>query len=378
MIRLTIPHIDNHDVDQVENVLRSGYLVQGIYVEKFEKLVKEFVDVSHAVATSNCTASLQVALMSIGVESGDIIIVPAYSWISTANVIELCGAKPFFVDIDPKTFNICIDKLEIALKYLKNTSGKVKAIIPVHTFGLMANMHEIISLAKKYELYVIEDAACAIGASIEEKHAGTWGDAGCFSFHPRKIITTGEGGMIVTNQNDIDLQSRILRNHGQYFEKGIVDFVRPGFNFRMTDFQGALGCSQMEKLDSLLEHRIASAFIYNELFGDFGDLVETPYVPCEYKHVYQSYVVKIKNIESNNILDIISSIKKKGVEVGVGTINMPMTSYYRKKYNYSYQDFPNTAMVSQKTIALPVFCGISESQQREIVKCVVQCVEGNA
>jgi dTDP-4-amino-4,6-dideoxygalactose transaminase len=243
VIRLSTPVVEDDDLDAVRQVLETGYLVQGRNVEEFEAAVASVVGTQHAVAVSSGTAALHVALLALGVGPGDRVATTAYSWIATANVIELCGAEPVFVDIDKATFNM--DPAELA------RVGDVKAVLPVHAFGLMADMEAIGS----YGLPVVEDAACALGATWAGRPAGSWGRAGCFSFHPRKAVTTGEGGMVVTDDGSVAAVARELRNHGQ----ADGQFVRPGFNYRMTDFQGALGVTQMAKLERVVTARRAAA-----------------------------------------------------------------------------------------------------------------------
>ena len=255
MIRLTIPSIDEADFEAVEAVLKTGFLVQGKHVADFESAIADYIGCDHAIAVSNCTAALPLALLAYGVRADDLVIVTAYSWISTANVIALCGAQPVFVDIDPQTFNMDVEQLEITLKRLMGnaeTASRVKAIVPVDAFGQVANMPAITELASQYNLPVVEDAACALGATWDGKQAGTW-DVGCFSFHPRKAITTGEGGIITTNNREIADQLRSLRNHGADPNANSVDFIMPGYNYRLTEFQAAMGITQMQKLDRVIE-----------------------------------------------------------------------------------------------------------------------------
>src|SRR3972149_6872416 len=202
MIRLTIPSIEEDDLKATREVLESGFLVQGAQVAEFERSIASYVGVKHVVAVSNCTAALHLALLALDVRPGDLVLVTTYSWVATANVIELCGAQPVFVDIQPDTFNMDPERLAESLGRLMataETARRVKAILPVHTFGQMADMTAITKIAEQYGVPVIEDAACSLGAKWEERQAGSWGVMGCFSFHPRKAITTGEGGALTTN-----------------------------------------------------------------------------------------------------------------------------------------------------------------------------------
>jgi dTDP-4-amino-4,6-dideoxygalactose transaminase len=264
MIRLTIPSIEADDLEAVRAVLESGYLVQGPRVAAMEDQLAAYLGTKHVVAVSSGTAALHLALLALGVGRGDLVVTTTYSWPATANVIELCGARPVFVDIEPDTFNLSPGRLEETLAELAGkpgTAGKVKAILPVHAFGQLADMPRILELAGRYGLPVVEDAACALGATWLGRPAGTWGIMGCFSLHPRKAITTGEGGFISTADADLARRLRTLRNHGLDPQAPAPDFVEPGFNYRMTEFQAALGSTQLAKLDRILA--AIQAFTYS-------------------------------------------------------------------------------------------------------------------
>ncbi|HQY63616.1 MAG TPA: DegT/DnrJ/EryC1/StrS family aminotransferase, partial [Polyangiaceae bacterium] len=258
MIRLSVPSINEDDLAAVARVLKTGFLVQGPEVAKFEASMKAITGSKHAVALTNCTAALQLALLALDVRPGDLVPVTAYSWLSTANVIELCGAQPVFVDIDERTFNMCPDALEATLARVTKTEDarrRLKAILPVHTFGQTADMTRLLAIAERYGLPLVEDAACALGATWHGKQAGAMGVMGCFSFHPRKALTTGEGGAITTDDEALANRLRALRNHGQDPTAPSADFIMPGFNTRMTEFQAALGVTQLARLEPVLAGR---------------------------------------------------------------------------------------------------------------------------
>ena len=207
-IPITKPFFGHEEKQAVQLPLESGWVVQGTFVRKFEEKFSIFTGAHFSIATTSCTTALHVAVTALGLKPGDEVIVPAFTWVSTPNVVEYMGAKPIFCDIDLHTFNIDIDQIETLI------TSKTVGIIPVHLFGLCADMDPILNMAKKHHLWVIEDAACAFGAWYHGQHAGTFGEIGCFSFHPRKSITTGEGGMITTAKAEIDRLSRMLRDHG--------------------------------------------------------------------------------------------------------------------------------------------------------------------
>lgn len=284
MIRLIRPEIGTEEIRKVSEVLKSGFLVQGKNVEKFEKKVANYLSVKYAMAVSSGTAALHLALIALGIKEGDEVVLPDFTFPATGNVVVLVGAKPVLIDIDLKTFNIDPTRIE------GNITSRTKAIIPVHEFGQSADMDPILDIAKRNNLYVIEDAACALGAEYKDKKCGTMGDIGCFSFHPRKAITTGEGGMVVTNNPDVAAKVKALRNHGMTNKDGIYYFEYTGFNYRMTDFQAALGWVQMKKLDEIIKKRRELAALYDS-FLKGNDILIIPNVANGIKHIYQSYVV---------------------------------------------------------------------------------------
>ena len=368
MIRLTVPSIEEDDLQAVRDVLLSGYLVQGPRVAAFEQAVADHVGTKHAVAVSSCTAALHLALLALDVRPGDLVIVTAYSFIATANVIELCGAEPVFVDIQPDTFNLDPNQLETTLKRLMAKADRhprVKAILPVHTFGQMADMRGIMELAERYELPVIEDAACALGATLHGRQAGTWGAMGCFSFHPRKAITTGEGGIVVTNDVALALRLRALRNHGQDPDAASPDFIMPGFNYRMTDFQAALGLSQMAKLDRIIAGRRHLAAHYDELLQDTP--LQAPAPAPGSQPVYQSYVVLLPARMAPRRAEIATRLKEQGIETTIGTWHMPLATYFRGRYGYEAGDFPAADQAFARSMTLPLYEKMPQSQQEEVV-----------
>lgn len=368
MIRLTIPSIEEDDLAAVREVLASGYLVQGPRVAAFERAVAERVGVRHAIAVSNCTAALHLALLALGVRPGDLVVVTAYSYTATANVIELCGAQPVFVDIRPDTFNMDPDRLADALRRLasaRDLIGRVKAILPVHTFGQMADMPGIMAIARQYDLPVIEDAACALGATWHGRPAGAWGALGCFSFHPRKAITTGEGGLITTDRDELAWRLRALRNHGQDPDAAGADFVMPGFNYRLTEFQAALGLTQMAKLERIIAARRARAARYDALLADSP--IQTPRIPPAAEAVYQSYVVLLPRRAAPTRADLIGRLRAEGIETTIGTWHMPLTTYFRSRYGYRPGDFPIADDVFARSLTLPLHERLTDEEQERVV-----------
>lgn len=365
MIRLTIPVIDDDDIRAVNEVLRSGFLVQGPGVAEFERQVAEYVGVEHAVAVSNCTAGLHLSLLALGVGPGDQVAVTTYSWPATANVIALCGAEPVFIDIDPATYNMHPGRLSEVL-----TEKRVSAILPVHAFGGMADMHRILEVAGLYGTPVVEDAACALGSDLQGRRAGTWGQLACFSFHPRKAITTGEGGIVTTDDPALARTLRVLRNHGLDPDSPVPDFVAAGYNLRMTEFQAALGCTQMEKLERLIESRRHQAEVYDAIFR--GTQVVPPGLLERSRHVYQSYVVLLPAECADRRSDVMSQLRAGGIEATIGTYHVPMTSFFRKKYRFSSGEFPISDDIAARAISLPLYEGLSEADQRHVADALLR------
>jgi perosamine synthetase len=367
MIRLTIPSIEEDDLDAVRGVLMTGNLVQGVHVAAFERAVAEYVGTREAVAVSNCTAALHLALLACHVGPGDLVLTTAYSFPATGNAVELCGARPIFVDIEPETFNIDPNRLEPVLESLmadKQTAKNVKAILPVHAFGQMADMRSIAALAAKYGLPVIEDAACALGATLDGRQAGSWGDLGCFSFHPRKAITTGEGGMVVTNDESLALRLRALRNHGMDPKAATPVFIAAGFNYRMTDFQGALGVTQMSKLDRIIAARRCLASVYGGLFDNTP--LRAPVVSVGSRPVYQSYVVLLPTSAAARRESLIRDLKTSGIETTIGTWEMPMTAFFQDRYGSRPSDYPVSDEVFARAMTLPLHEHLSSEEQHQV------------
>ncbi len=375
MIRLTIPSIEDDDVMAVQEVLRSGYLVQGPRVAAFEQAIMAYLGMSHVIAVSNCTAALHLALLALDVRPGDLVLVATYSFVATANVIELCGAQPVFVDVRPDTFNMDPAQLAQTLERLMSnatTAQRVKAILPVHTFGQMADMPAILEIASRYGTPVIEDAACALGATCLGKQAGSWGTMGCFSFHPRKAITTGEGGLITTDSPVLARKLRALRNHGQDPEAKSPDFVLPGFNYRMTEFQAALGLTQMTKLDRIIAARRQGAAVYARLLH--GTALQPPAQLPGYDPVYQSYVVLLPEAVAPRRAEIIAQLRVQGIETNIGTWHMPLTTYFRTRYGYRPGDFPVSDAIFARALTLPLYETLTPADQQKVVDLLLQQV----
>ena len=347
-----VPNIQQQDIDAVVSVLKTGMLVQGVKVEELENNVAKYLSVRHAIAASSGTATLHLALLALGIGKGDEVIVPAFSYIASANVIEFVGAKPVFVDIDRKTFNINLNLIEQAI------SSKTKAILPVHEFGLSCDILEICELAKRYNLIVIEDAACALGAKENGRFSGTIGNVGSFSFHPRKAITSGEGGILTTNDDELARRLRLLRNHGAEIQNGKTEFVAAGLNYRLTDFQAALVNSQFLRLETIIEYKNKLARNYFDVIEDFPKVV-LPTVPENKNHTFQSFHVLLDNSIDRD--KCIYELKNKGIGTNYGAQCIPLQKYFQKKYKLSCEKlFPNALHAYRQGLVLPLYEKLSQ------------------
>jgi perosamine synthetase len=370
----------------VVDVLRSGWIVQGRHVAEFERKFASFVGTPNAVTTSNCTTSLHVSVAALGLKPGDEVIVPAFTWISTANVVEYMGAKPVFVDIDLDTFNMNPVAFEAAI------TPRTVGVIPVHLFGLCADIDTIMEIARKHSLWVVEDAACGFGAWYNGKHAGTFGDSGCFSFHPRKSITTGEGGMITTANADLATLSRSLRDHGasrtdlsRHQGKAsflLAEYNHLGYNYRMTDLQGAVGSVQMDRAAEILNQRRRGAAWYDSALTDLQWL-RLPEVPAGYIHGYQSYVClfvpeepTLGNVEQLNDQrnQLMTSLEEQGISTRQGTHAPVILNYYADKYGFQPEQFPNAYLADRLTLTLPLYAQITEEEQETVLRALKDAV----
>ncbi|ALO15760.1 UDP-4-amino-4-deoxy-L-arabinose--oxoglutarate aminotransferase [Salinivirga cyanobacteriivorans] len=360
MIKLAKPYIPERAYDLVKKVLESGNLIQGQYVTEFEQLVQTYLSVPYAKMVTSGTAALHLAMLALDIQQGDEVIVPAFTYPATANAVELVGAKPVMVDINFTDF--CIDTSKIEAKI----TSKTRAIMPVHEFGQAAKMDDIIAIARKHKLKIVEDAACALGTDYEGEMAGTFGDFGCFSLHPRKAITTGEGGIVVTHDKKLARKIDLLRNHGAEKRDGKLDFCLPGLNYRMTDFQAAMGIPQLEEMEQIIDIRQQQAQEYNALLEAI-DWVQTPMIFPERKHVYQTYHVLIRN---RNRDELIQLLREKGVETNLGAQALHCLTFFAEKYGYQPGDFPNARDAYNQGLALPLGSHLNNGDIEKVVDLI--------
>ena len=357
-IPIAVPSLTDEEWHAIREPLLSGWMTQGPKVSQFEKEFAKIHHVDHALAVTSCTTGLHLALASMGIGPGDEVIVPAFTWVATANVVLYCGATPVFCDVDTTTFNIKIE--DIASKITQRT----KAIIPVHLFGLCADIDAIRAVIPPH-VKILEDAACAAGAVYKGRPAGSLGDMGVFSFHPRKSITTGEGGMVTTNDDSLNRLASIMRNHGAEIPEEVrhnsakpyllPDFKMLGFNYRMTDLQAAVGVVQLSKLDSFIKERQIWAQYYTEHLKSIDWLKPQEISKDITQHSWQAYVCYVNPEKAprsrNEIMDI---LQHKGIATRPGTHAVHLLSFYKDKYGIDPSDFPGAKACDQYTMAIPL------------------------
>lgn len=349
MIKLSRPNITKEAMQEVCKVLESGMLVQGEKVLEFETELKKYINVDYVSAVSSGTAALHLALEALEIGQGDAVLVPDFTFVATANVVEIQKARTVLVDVDTTTYNMCPDKLEETIVNY-NFEEQLKAIIVVHEFGAPADMSRIMAIAKKYNLYVIEDAACALGAYHNNQHVGTFGDIGCFSFHPRKSITTGEGGALITNNKKLASKIELLRNHGlKRDENGLIDVVMPGYNYRMTDFQAILGIHQLKTFQ---ENLVKRSLLVDNYFNELSN-IENIKLPRNIEgHAWQSFMI-ILNDKLNRSL-LIEKLYDNKIEAGQGAQAISKLSYFNERYKNNYLKNSNSEILAKKGLVLPL------------------------
>jgi len=362
-IPLARPNFTSRDFSFVERVLRSGWLSQGPAVKEFERQIAEYVGVKHAVATSSGSTALDLAMACAGVRAGDEVAVPDFTFPATANSVIHCGGAPVFVDIEEPGFNI--DPSQV----LKAVSNNTKAIVVVHAFGHPAKIDEVLRIARQHGVKVVEDAAGALGASFRGRKVGGFGDIACLSFHPRKIITTGEGGMLLTNDSELAELALSLRNHGIVRREGKTAFVRPGFNYRMSDVQAGLGLAQLRKI----EWRIAETRKLARRYSSFLEGVEGIRCPSEetgVMHTYQTYCVMVDSPERNAIIGTLAS---KGIETQVGYYALHLQDAFRGLRRAG--SLENSSRAFTSSLALPMYIGLRKRDQRLVADALIGAVK---
>ena len=400
MIPISKPFLDEKEATAARDAVLSGWVTQGPKVREFETAFADYTGARFTCAVSNCTVALHMALLTVGVKPGDVVITVSHSFIATANVVRHCGAEPVFIDIDSETFNMDVNRLEDCLyndceihdgvlfyKHIDSIAvgdsplgflkgilgssstriGRVSAIIAVHQIGMPCDILRIGELAKKFDISLVEDAACAIGSSIDnkEKIGKPHGDIACFSFHPRKIITTGEGGMLTTNDHEYDKKFRLLRQHGMSISDMIrhnandvvfEEYLITGYNYRLTDIQASIGLEQLKKLEYILNERFKIAEKYKKLLKD-NRFIKTLSIPENVSTNWQSYPIIISEDAPFVQKDFMRHLLDKGISSRRGIMN----AHQEQPFSAQGWHLPVSERIRDNAVLIPFFNGISES-----------------
>jgi perosamine synthetase len=368
-IPLSGPDITSLERQAVLDVLESSNLSFGPKLTEFERAMAKYVGVRHAVAVNSGTSALQLIVRSLGIGPGDEVITTPFSFIASANCIVVEGARPMFVDIDLSTYNLDITRIEAAI------TPKTKAILAVDVFGRCANWKSLREIADRHGLALIEDSCEAIGAEANGQRAGSFGDAGCFGFYPNKQMTTGEGGMIVTDREDVATTCRSLRNQGRAEEQGWLEHTRIGFNYRLSDLNCALGLAQLSRLDEMLAAREAVAGLYLERLRDLKGVVVPPPVK-DGRLSWFVFVVRLDDRYTRAHRDrVMFGLRDEGIGCSNYFPPIHLQQAYVERFGYKRGDFPVTEHVSDRTLALPFFNALVVSQVDEVVTCLARHIQ---
>jgi dTDP-4-amino-4,6-dideoxygalactose transaminase len=374
-----LPDLGKEEIEEVVDTLKSGWISTGPKTQNFEELFSQYIGCKHSIAVSSCTDALLISLAALGIGRGDEVITSPLTFVSTANVVLHLAAKPVFVDIDPKTYNIDPSKIE------NKITKRTKAIVPVHYAGQPCDMDPITKIAESRKLKVIEDAAHAVGAEYKEKNIGTIGHTTCFSFYATKNLTTAEGGMITTGDRDLAEKMMMLRLHGiskdawkRYSKSGswYYEVIRPGYKANMTDIQASIGIHQLAKLEKSIKTRSKYAKIYNEAFKKVPELV-TPHLMDNIRHAWHLYPLQVKFDDLKiNRNDFIEKLKEKQIGTSVHFIPVPMHPCY-KRLGYKLGNFPKTEEFYNQEVTLPMYPRMTKEDIVYVRDTVVDIVKRN-
>ena len=361
-----VPWITNKDKNSVIKALNQRWLTNGPHLKRFENKIQKFVGTKYAIGVGSATHALHLSMRALDVSQNDEVIVPTFTFAATANCVTFCGGKPILVDVDLKTFNILPRVIE------RKITKKTKAIIVVHYGGQACDMEEIVSIAKKHGIFVVEDCAHALGSTYQKKKCGNIGQTGCFSFYPTKIITTGEGGLVATNKSDIFKKISILKNQGMNIlptkreqkAQWKYDVVDLGYNYRLDEIRSALGLSQMSRISEINNRRIKIALKYDSLISKIKGII-IPFHKKNRNHIYHLYTIQIeKNYHLTRDM-LFKKLHEKGIGSSVQYYPLHLMSY--NKNMYKKRDFPNANVLKNKVISLPIFPTMTSKQIEYVV-----------
>ena len=372
------PAIGEEEIRSVVETLRSGWLTTGPKVKLFEAEFATYTGSSHAVAVNSATAALHLALEAVGIQSGDEVIVPTMTFTATAEVVLYLGARPVLVDCRTDDLNIDVDRIEAAI------TNNTKAIVPVHIAGRPCAMDRILAIAQRHGLRVIEDAAHALPASHCGRKVGAIGDITCFSFYATKTITTGEGGMVTTNNPEWAGRMRMMSLHGishdawdRYTEKGswYYEVLRPGYKYNMTDIAAALGIEQLKKCDAFYQARLRIAERYDEAFADLAE-IETPPASSGMQHAWHLYIIQL-HLDRLRIdrRDFIKALNSRKIGTSVHFIPLHLHPFYKQTYGYQISDFPQASTAFERIVSLPIYPMMTEQNVNDVIGAVRELVQ---
>jgi len=364
-----------HDEDilyiknNIEVILKSGWLTNAKFVREFESQVAKYTGAKHAIAVSSCTAALHAIMLALRLGSSDEVIVPANTFVATANAVLFVGAKPVIADVDLETYNISPESIQ------EKITSKTRGIVVVHVGGNPADMKEILEIAEDYNLFVVEDAAHALGSLYQGKCCGTLGLVGAYSFYPTKVITTGEGGMVVTDDDELAYRIRVIRNSGRE-TLGAAEVIELGHNFRMTELSALLGLVQLRRLDEFIERRNKLAKIYNKELKKF-DWIQTQFIRQGNRSTYYAYIITLSDDAPITRDELIKQLRNHNIGTSVIYKPVHLQPFYRKLFDFSPGMLPNAEYIGANNIALPMYNGMRESDVFQVINTIKEIVEGD-